>query len=86
MQKLLGECGEVATGVQGAREAVRDVHTTDLLMHFEWLGPFWELNEARPQLTFMFHWYILHAGNLRLNSSIRKSVRTSLFIWFLWML
>ena len=38
----------MATGVQGAMQAVRDVHTTDELMHFEWVGPFWELNEVRP--------------------------------------
>ena len=46
-QKLLGESGEVATLVQGVMQAVRDVHATDELMHFEWLGPFWELNEVR---------------------------------------
>lgn len=46
-QRLLGESGEVAMGVQGALQRVRDVHTSDELMHFELLGPFWELTEVR---------------------------------------
>ena len=52
--------------MQGAMQAVRDVHTTDELMHFEWLGPFWELNEVRPS-SYAPHAYVLHSLNLSLN-------------------
>ena len=32
-QKMLGQSREVAAGVQGALQRVRDVHTSDELMH-----------------------------------------------------
>ena len=43
---LLGESGEVAKAAQETLKDVVDVHTSDSLMHFECLGPYWELTEV----------------------------------------
>ena len=43
---LLGESGEVAKAAYDALASVLDVHTSDALMHFEFIGPFEELTEV----------------------------------------
>jgi hypothetical protein len=43
---LLGESGQALKAVHGALKEIEDVHSSDELMHFEFVGPFWELSEV----------------------------------------
>lgn len=43
---LLGESGTAYSAVQAAVRSIVDVHESDGLMHFEFVGPFWELTEV----------------------------------------
>jgi hypothetical protein len=43
---LLGENGKVLQAAIAALGEIKDVHTSDELMHFEFCGPFWELSEV----------------------------------------
>jgi hypothetical protein len=43
---LLGESGKVLQAVVEALGEIKDVHTSDELMHFEFCGPFLELSEV----------------------------------------
>ena len=49
--RLLGECGEMVQAAKDALHAITDVSESDGLMHFEFLAPFWELNEVSICLT-----------------------------------
>jgi hypothetical protein len=43
---LLGESGKVIKAAHEALQEVKDVHSSDELMHYEFCGPFWELTEV----------------------------------------
>lgn len=61
---LLGESAEVTQEMHDALERVLDVHTSDSLMHFEFLGPFWELTEVwHLSITF-----VCSVGNICMSS------------------
>jgi hypothetical protein len=43
---LLGESGQAIKAIHESLKELEDAHSSDELMHFEFLGPFWELSEV----------------------------------------
>lgn len=51
---FLGQSADVTQEVHEALGSVLEVHTSDALMHFEFIGPFWELTEVCNPFVHVF--------------------------------